>query len=112
MAIAFLRVDWESLVIHSEISAFSGGLWPDTMCCRTELWWGGPVGPLTSAMGDRRPNAMLWLQRRIVKRPRQELDLVYDLRTVACLSGTLRGHSFQRPAEESNPVLQIRSLPC
>jgi hypothetical protein len=36
----------------------------------------------------------------------------YDLRTVACKSGTLRGHSFQRPTEESNPVLQIRSLPC
>ena len=44
--------------------------------------------------------------------PRQESNLVFDLRMVACKSPTLRGHSFQRPTEESNPVLQIRSLPC
>ena len=45
--------------------------------------------------------------------PRQESNLVFDLRTVACKSATLRGRVFvQRPAEESNPVLQFRGLPC
>ena len=45
--------------------------------------------------------------------PRQESNLVFDLRRVACKSPTLRGRfSAQRPAEESNLVLQFRSLPC
>ena len=45
--------------------------------------------------------------------PRQESSLVFDLRKVACKSPTLRGRtSAQRPAEELNPVLQFRRLPC
>ena len=44
--------------------------------------------------------------------PRQELNLVFDLRTVACSSGTLRGHFLQCPTGESNPVWQFRGLPC
>jgi hypothetical protein len=66
------------------------------------------------------------------------LNLVFDLRGVACESGTLQGRwseerraksqqldakllfwlsalgspLFQYLAEESNPVLQIRNLPC
>ena len=45
--------------------------------------------------------------------PCQESNLVYDLRKVACESGTLQGRIVvQQPAEESDPVLQNRSLPC
>ena len=45
--------------------------------------------------------------------PRQESNLVFDLRRVACKSPTLRGQfSVQRPAEESNLVRQFRRLPC
>ena len=45
--------------------------------------------------------------------PRQESNLVFDLRRVACKSATLRGRVLvQRPAEESNLVLQFRRLPC
>ena len=55
----------------------------------------------------------IWLQPRVIQRPRQESSLVFDLRGVACKSPTLRGRVFvQRPAEELNPVLQFRRLPC
>ena len=72
-----------------------------------------PVGvePTSSCFaGSRRA---VWLQRRS-KCPRQESNLVFDLRRVACESGTLRGQClrFKYLAEESNLVLQIRSLPC
>lgn len=49
------------------------------------------------------------------KHPRRELNPVFDLRRVACESGTLRGHISpikQRPAEESNLVRQFRRLLC
>jgi hypothetical protein len=35
----------------------------------------------------------VWLQRLVVERPRQGSNLVYDLRGVACESGTLRGRT-------------------
>ncbi len=47
--------------------------------------------------------------------PRQELNLVLDLRRVACESGTLQGQissSSKYLAEELNLVLQLRTLPC
>ena len=36
----------------------------------------------------------------------------YDLRTVACVPAHSEDNAVQYPAEESNPVLQIRNLPC
>ena len=49
----------------------------------------------------------------VIQCPRQELNLVFDLRTVACKSATLRGHvSFSAPPRNRTPSLQIRSLPC
>ena len=47
------------------------------------------------------------------KCPRQESNLVLDLRRVACVSGTLQGHIVcQYLARESNPVLRFRRPPC
>ena len=47
------------------------------------------------------------------KCPRQESNLVYDLRKVACLRHTPRTiTSNKHHNEESNPVLQHRRLPC
>lgn len=47
------------------------------------------------------------------KRPRQESNLVYELRGLACESGTLQGHVVsQYLARESNPVLRFRRPPC
>ena len=42
--------------------------------------------------GSRRP---VWLQRQIVKCPRQESNLIFDLRRVACESTTLRGQATE-----------------
>jgi hypothetical protein len=54
--------------------------------------------------------------------PRRESNLVFDLRRVACEIrhtprtdfhvGLVGNLSYERPAEELNPVWQIRSLPC
>ena len=47
------------------------------------------------------------------KCPRQESNLVLDLRRVACESSTLQGHVVcQYLARESNPVLRFRRPPC
>ena len=49
------------------------------------------------------------------KRPRQESNLVYELRRLACEIRHTPRTKFvflQHPAEESNPVLQFRRLPC
>jgi hypothetical protein len=47
------------------------------------------------------------------KRPRQESNLAYDLRGVACcIRHTPRTFPQQCPADESNAVLQFRRLPC
>src|SRR5436309_1545865 len=43
--------------------------------------------------------------------PRQESNLVYDLRKVACASGTLQGHSTnQQGCKDSNPVRECWKL--
>ena len=45
--------------------------------------------------------------------PRQESNLVLDLRRVACESSTLQGHVVcQYLTRESNPVLRFRRPPC
>ncbi len=47
------------------------------------------------------------------KCPSQESNLVYELRGLACESGTLQGHvAVQYLARESNPVLRFRRPPC
>ena len=48
-----------------------------------------------------------------MKCPRQELNLVYDLRTVACDPAHSEDSlTVEHPAEESNPVLRFRRPPC
>ncbi len=52
---------------------------------------------------------------KLVKSPRQESNLVYELRGLACeIRHTPRTNTktIQRPAEESNLVWQLRRLPC
>ena len=48
--------------------------------------------------------------------PRQELNLVFDLRKVVCASVTLRGQrsepNRESPARELNPVSRLRKPPC
>jgi hypothetical protein len=45
--------------------------------------------------------------------PRQELNLVHDLRRVVCESVTLRGRDqAESPARESNSALRLRRPPC
>lgn len=44
--------------------------------------------------------------------PRQESNLILDLRGVACLLRHTPRTCCQCPTRESNPVLQDRSLPC
>lgn len=46
------------------------------------------------------------------KRPRQESNLVYDLRTVACVPAHSKDVLREYPSEESNLVLQSHNLPC
>ena len=46
----------------------------------------------------------VWLQRHVIQCPRQESNLVFDLRRVACKSATLRGHvSFSAPPRNRTP---------
>ena len=54
----------------------------------------------------------VWLQRHVIQYPRQESNLVLDLRRVACDPQHSRTYFLQRPAEESNLVRQFRGLPC
>ena len=48
----------------------------------------------------------------VIKCSRQESNLVFDLRKVACESGTLRERLIQYPAEESNLARLLRRQPC
>jgi hypothetical protein len=49
----------------------------------------------------------------VSKCPRQESNLVYELRGLACeIRHTPRTSSSEHPAEESDLVLQFRRLPC
>ena len=43
-------------------------------------------------------------------RPRQDLNLTFNLRRVACKSDTPQGRKY--PVEESNPFLDVRSVAC
>jgi hypothetical protein len=49
---------------------------------------------------------------KLFKRPRQELNLVFELRRLACEIRHTPRTKNQHPAEESNLVRQFRGLPC
>ncbi len=77
--------------------------------CRSELVAAHGVNSLLPKDGDASSIS------RSSKCPRQELNLVLDLRRVVCESGTPQGRTVsihQCLAEESNLVLQFRTLPC
>ena len=48
----------------------------------------------------------------VIKCSRQESNLVFDLRKVACESSTLRERLIQYPAEESNLARRLRKPSC
>ena len=54
----------------------------------------------------------IWLQRQLSKCPRWESNPASTFAESRARSTTLQGQVVQHPAEESNPVRQIRSLPC